>query len=150
MSDTDIFYLNIPLVSHVSRNKLTEKHNGEKQICFFLIKYLLSNFRSQTCHHLTMYKEFLFDFSRINSMQMSPEPGSFKAVTSNTFRRLTLMTTFVSAVVQKVISCGLQQCTCDYRYPIYGECFILYQQVFNPNFIHLLSQRDLGAQFNFP
>lgn len=100
-SELDISYLNIPLVSHLSRNKLTEKHKGEKQICCFLIKYLLPNFRPQMCHHLTTYRDFLFDFGRINSMQVSLEPGSLKAVTSNTFRRLSLMIMFISTLSYK-------------------------------------------------
>lgn len=100
-SELDISYLNIPLVFHLSRNKLTEKHKGEKQICFFLIKHLLPNFRPQMCHHLTTYTDFLFDFGRINSMQVSLEPGSLKAVTLNTFRRLSLMITFISALSYK-------------------------------------------------
>lgn len=98
-SESDISYLNTPLVSHLSRNKLTEKHKGENQVCCFLIQYLSSDFRPQTCHHLTTYTDFLFDFSRINIMRVSPEPEPFKAVTSNTFRRLSLMITFVSALL---------------------------------------------------
>lgn len=34
-------------------------------------------------------------------MQMSQEPGSFKAVTSNTFTKFSLMITFVSALSYK-------------------------------------------------
>lgn len=118
-------------------------HKVEKQICPFLIKHFSSNFRPQA-YKLTTYTDFLFDFSRTKLLQISPESGLSKqsyqrpskdCLTINLDQLFHTMSNFMT----------FKTCICDYKSPIYGEYFILCQQVFNPSFIHLLSQRDFRA-----
>lgn len=116
----------------------------EEQIYCFVIKYFSSNFRPQTYHLLTTYTDFLFGFSRAKLLQVSPEPGLTKqshqisakdCLTINLYQLCHTISNFMR----------LKTCICDYKYLIYGEYFILCQQVFNPSFIHLLSHRGFRA-----